>query len=180
MWLCHQVTFESLLANSSLGQAHALFGITCRSSSRENPKPPVVVVQFLSCVRLFVTPWTAAHQAPLAFTISQSLLKLMSSESVMSSNHVILCHPLHLLLSIFCSIRVFPNESALHIRWPKYWSFNFSISPSNEYSRLISFRIEWIDLVVQGTSRVSSSTTIRKHQFFGTRPSLWSNSHNCT
>ena len=98
-----------------------------------------------------VTPWTAAGQASLSFTISQSLLKLMSIESVMPSNHLILCHFL-LLPSIFPSIRVFSNDSVLHIRWPKYWSFSFSISPSNEYSGLISFRMDWLDLLaVQGT-----------------------------
>ena len=108
-------------------------------------------VQSLSCVRLFVTPWTAACQASLSFTISQSLLKLMSIELVRPSNYLILCHPL-LLPSIFPSIRVFSNESSLHIRWPKYWSFSFSISLSNEYSGLISFRIDWFDLLaVQGT-----------------------------
>ena len=99
---------------------------------------------------LFVTPWTEAHQASLSFTISWSLLKLMSIEKVMLSNHFILCCPLLLMPSIFPSIRVFSSESALHIRWPKYWSF--SISPSNEYSGSISFRIEWFDLLaVQGT-----------------------------
>ena len=98
-----------------------------------------LLVQLLSCVRLFVTPWTAADQASLSFTISRSLLKLLSIESVMPSN-LILCCPLLLLPSIFPSIRVFSNESALHIRWPEYWSFNFSISPSSEYSELISFR----------------------------------------
>ena len=99
-----------------------------------------------------MTPWTAAHQAPLSFTTSWSLLKFMSSESVMLSNHLILCYPLLLLPSIFPSIRLFSNESALHIRWPKYWSF--SISTSNEYSGLISFRIVWFDLLaVQGTLR---------------------------
>ena len=104
------------------------------------------------CVRLFVTPWTAAHQACLSITSSQSLLKLMSIESVMPSNHLILCHPLLLLPSIFPSIRVFSTESALHIRWPKYWSFSFSISPSNEYSGVISFRMDCLDLLaVQGT-----------------------------
>jgi len=103
------------------------------------------------CVQLFVTPWTAAHQASVFFTVSWSLLKLMSIESVMPNNHLILCRPL-LLPSIFPSVRVFSNESALHIRWPKYWSFSFSISPSNEYSGLISFRIDWFDLLaVQGT-----------------------------
>ena len=108
-----------------------------------------VVVQSLSCVRLFATPWTAARQASLSFTISWSLLKLMSIELVMLSNHLILCRPLLLLPSIFPNIRVFSNESALCIQWPKYWSF--SISPSSEYSGLISFRIDWLDLVVQGT-----------------------------
>ena len=99
-----------------------------------------------------MTPWTAACQASLSFTVSQSLFKLMSIDSVMPSNHLILCHLLRLLPLIFPSIRVFSNESALCIRWPKYWSFSFSISPSNEYSALISFRIDWLDLLaVQGT-----------------------------
>ena len=98
-------------------------------------------VQSLSCVRLFATQWTAVHQASLSISTFQSLLKLMSIESVMASNHLILCCPLLLLPSIFPSIRVFSNESALHIRWPEYWSFSFNISPSNEYSGLISFRI---------------------------------------
>ena len=109
------------------------------------------LVQSLIHVRLFATPWTAAHQASLAITNSWSLLKLMSIELVMSFNHLILCRPLLLLPSIFPSIRVFSNESILHIRWPKYWSFNFSISPSNEYSGLTSCRIEWFDLTVQET-----------------------------
>ena len=110
------------------------------------------VVESLSCVRLFVTSWTAARQASLSLMVSQSLLKLMFIESVMPSNHLILCCPLLFLPSIFPSIRVFSNELALHIRGPKYWSFSFSISPSNGYSGLISFRIEWFDfLVVQGT-----------------------------
>ena len=109
----------------------------------------IVVVQLLSWVQLFVTPWTA-HQASLSFTISWSLLKLMSTESVMPSNHLILCHSLLLLPSVFPSIRVFSSESALYIRWPKYWSF--SINPSSEYSGLISFRNDWFDLLaVQGT-----------------------------
>ena len=106
--------------------------------------------QSLSRVRLFVTPWTVACQASLSTTNSHSLLKLMSIKSVMPSNHLILCRPLVLLPLIFPSIRVFSNESVLHIRWPKYWSFSFSISPSNEYSGLISFRIDWFDLAVQG------------------------------
>ena len=109
-------------------------------------------VQSLSHVRLFATPWTTARQASLSITNSWSLLKLMSIKSVMSSNHLNLCHSLLLLPSIFPSIRVFSNESVLPIRWPKYWSFNFSISPSSEYSELISFRINWLDpLVAQGT-----------------------------
>ena len=105
-----------------------------------------VVIQSLDHVQLFVTPCTATHQASLYFTISRSLLKLRSIELVMPSNHLILCHPLLLLPSIFSSIRVFSNESALPDGWPKYWSFSFSISPSNKYSGLISFRIDWIDL----------------------------------
>ena len=105
-----------------------------------------------SGVRLFVTPWTAARQASLSFTISWSLLKLMSIELVMPSNHLVLCHPLLLLPSIFPSIRVFSSESTLRIRWPKSWSFNFSINHSNEYSGLISFKIDWLDLfAAQGT-----------------------------
>ena len=109
-------------------------------------------VQSLSYVWLFATPWTAARQASLSITNSQSLLKLMSIESVMPSHHLFLCHPLLLLCSIFPSIRVFSNESVLHIRWPKYWSLSFSITPSNEYSGLIFFRMDWLDLLaVQGT-----------------------------
>ena len=139
----------------------------------------VVSVQLLSCVWLFATPWTAACQASLSFTISWSLLKLMSLESVMSSNHLTLCYPLLLLPSIFPSIRVFSNESVLCIRWPKYWSFSFSISPSNECSGLISFRIDWFDLLaVQGTLKSllqhhSSKASILQHS----QLSLWSNSH---
>ena len=109
-------------------------------------------VQLLSCVQLFATPWTAACQASLSITNSRSLLKSMSIESVMPSNHLTLCRPLLLPPSIFPSIRVFSNESVLCIRWPKYWSFSFSISPSNVYSGLISFRKDWLDLLaVQGT-----------------------------
>ena len=120
-----------------------------------SPSVPRVIVQWLSCVQLFATPRTAARQASLSFTNSQSLLKLMSCESVMPSNHLILCHLLLLLPSIFASIRVFSSELAIHIRWPKYWSFSFSISPSNEYSGLISFWIDWFDLAVQGTQESS-------------------------
>ena len=109
-------------------------------------------VQSLSCVQLFATPWTSARQASLSITNSRSLPKLMSIESVMPSNHLIFCHPLLLLPSIFPSIRVFSNESALRIRWPKYWSFSFNISPTNEHTGLISFRMDWLDLLaVQGT-----------------------------
>ena len=134
----------------------------------------------LSHFQLFVTPWTAACQASLSFTITQSLLKLMSIESVMPSNYLILCRPLLLLPSAFPSIRVFSKESALRIRWPKYWSFSFNISPSNEYSGLISFRMDWFDLLaaVQRTPpRVFSNTSVLKHQLFGAQVSLWSNSH---
>ena len=110
------------------------------------------VVQSLSHVQLFATPWTTACQASLSITSSQSLPKLMSIESVMPSNHLILCRPFLLLPSIFPSIRVFSNESGLPIRWPKYWSFSFNISPSNEHLGLISFRMDWLDLLaVQGT-----------------------------
>ena len=129
-------------------------------------------VQSLSGVQLFATPWTAARQASLFITNSQSLLKLMSVESVMPSNHLIICCPLLLPPSIFPSIKVFSNESVLCIRWPKDWCFNSSISPSNEYSGLISFRIDLISLQSKGFSRVFSSTTVQKHQFFGAQLSL--------
>ena len=117
------------------------------------------------------TPWTAACQASLSFTNSWSWLKLMYTESLMPSKHLILCHPLFLLPSIFPSIRVFSNESLLCIRWPKYWSFSFSISPSNEYSGLISFRIQWFDLAVQGTLKSllqypSSKASVLQHSAF--------------
>ena len=123
--------------------------------ARSNPCKGIIQlssVQLLNHIRIFMTPWIAAHQASLSITNSQSSLKLMSIESVIPSNHLILCRPLFLPLSIFPSIRVFSNESALHIRWPKYWSFSFSISPSNEHPGLISFSIDWLDLLaVQGT-----------------------------
>ena len=131
------------------------------------------LVQSLSRVQLFVTPWTAACQASLFITNSHSLLKLMSTEWVMPSNHFILCCPLLHMPSIFPSIRVFSNESVLRIRWPKYWSFSFSINPSNKYSGLISFRMDWLDLLgVQGTLKVFSNTTVQKYQFFGAQLSL--------
>ena len=130
-------------------------------------------VQSLSHVQLFATPWTAAFQASLSITNSRSLLKLMSIESVMPSNHLILCHPLLLLLSIFPSIKVFSNESVLRIRWPKYWSFSFNISPSKEYSGLISFRMDWLDLLaVQGTLKSLLQHHSSKHQFFRAQLSL--------
>ena len=136
------------------------------------------IVQSLSHVRLFVTPWTAACQASLSFTISQSLLKLMSIESVMPSNHLILCHSILLLPSIFPRIRVFSNELSFPIRWPKCWSFSFSIRPSNEYSGLTSLGLTGlIFLLPKGLSRVFSNTTAQKHRFFGSQLSLWSNSH---
>ena len=114
-----------------------------------------------------VTPWTAGHQASLSITNSPTLLRLMSIHSVMPSHHLILCCPLLLLPSIFPTIRIFSNESVLHIRWSKSWSFSFSICPSNKYSGLISFRMDWLDLlVVQGLSRVFLNTTVQKHQFF--------------
>ena len=129
-------------------------------------------VQSLSCVWLFVIQWTAAHQASLSITNSWRLLKLISVKSVMPSNYLILCHPLLLLPSIFPSIRVFSNESVLHIRWPKCWSFSFSINTSNEYSGLICFRIDWFDLLaVQGTLKSllqhhSSKASILRHSAF--------------
>ena len=120
-----------------------------------------------------VSPWTATCQASLSITNSQSLPKLMSIESMMPSNHLILCNPLLLLPSIFPSLWVFSNESALHIRWPNYWSFSFNISPSNEHSGLISLRMTgWISLQSKGLSRVFSSTIVQKHQFFSTQLSL--------
>ena len=130
-------------------------------------------VQLLSHVQLFVTTWTTAHQASLSITNSWSLLKLMSIELVMPSNHLILCCPLLLLPSIFPSLRVSSNESALRTRWSKYWSFSFNNSPSNEHSGLISFRMDWLDLLaVQGTPKVFSNTTVQKHRFFSAQLSL--------
>ena len=136
----------------------------------------IIVVQSLSHLQLFAAPWTAARQASLSIAISWSLLKLMSIESVMPSNHLSLCHPL-LLPSVFPSIGVFSNESALCIKRPKDWSFSFRISPSNEYSELISFRICWFDLLtIQRTLKILLKHQIQKHQFFSTQPSLWSSS----
>ena len=134
-------------------------------------------VQSLS-LRLFATPWTIALQASLSITNSQSPPKPMSTELVMPSNHLILCCPLLLLPSIFLSIRVFSNELALHIRWPKYWSFSFSIIPSKEIPGWSSSEwTGWISLQSKGLARVFSNTTVQKHQFFGSQPSSQSNSH---
>ena len=141
---------------------------------------PVVLVHSLSCVQLFETSWTAACQASLFFTIPQTLLKLLSIESVMLSNRLA-CHPL-LLPSTLPSIRVFSNEQALCIRWSKYWSFSFSLSPFKEYLGLISFRIDWFDiLVVQGTLKSLLQHHSSKASSFGAQPALWSNSliHTC-
>ena len=137
-------------------------------------------VQSLSRVWLFVTPWSAARRASLSITNSQSIPKFLTIESVMPSNHLILCRPLLFLPSTFPSLRVFSNESVLGIRWPKDWSFSFSISLPNKYLGLISFRMDWFDLLsVQRFSRVFSGTTVQKHQFSGAQPSLWANSHIC-
>ena len=136
-------------------------------------------VQLHSRVWLFATPWIAACQASPSITISRSSLRLTSIEPVMPSSHLILSRPLFLLPPIAPRIRVFSNESTLHMRWPKYWSFRFSIIPSKEIPGLISFRMDWLDLLLQskGLSRVFSNTTVQKHQFFGTQPSSQSNSH---
>ena len=131
----------------------------------------------LSCVQLFWTPWTTACQACLSITSSGSLLKLMSIEMVMPSNNLILCYPLLFPPSIFLSIRVFSNESGLHIRWSKYWTFSFNISPSNEHPGLISFRMGLTSLLSEGLARVFSDTTVQKHQFFGAQLSSQSSSH---
>ena len=135
-------------------------------------------VQSLSRVLLFATPWITAHQASLSITNSRSSPRLMSIESVMPSSHLILCCPLLLLPPIPPIIKVFSNESTLHMRWPKYWSFSFSSIPSKEIPGLISFRMDWwISLQSKGLSRVFSNTTVQRHQFFGTQPSSQSNSH---
>ena len=136
----------------------------------------MLVVQSLSHVQLFVTLWTAAPQATLSFTNSRNLFKLMSIELVMPSNHLILFRPLF-LPSVFPNIRVFSNESVLRIRWPKYWSCSFNISPSNKHPGLISFRMDWLHSPWEGISRVFSNTTVQKYEFFCAQLSLWSNSH---
>ena len=137
-----------------------------------------ILVQSLSCLWLFATPWIAAHQASLSITNSRSSFRFMSIVSVMPSRHLILCRPLLLLPSIPPRIRVFSNESTLRMRWPKYWSFSFSISPSKEHPGLISLEwTGWISLQSMVLSRVFSNTTVQKHQFFGAQPSSQSNSH---
>ena len=146
---------------STLSNDHSTFPCFGGSGIFEAPYPVFQVQgvswdfgsgQLLSCVRFSVTPWTAVHQASLSITKAQSLLRLMPAELVMPSNHLILCHPLFLLPSIFPNIRVFSNESLLRIRWPEYWSFSFSIGPSNKYSGLTSIKMDWLDLLaLQGT-----------------------------
>ena len=163
--MCH--TFPNWIA-VGLGVALKVFELFWGPQT----KASVQSVQSLSHVWFYATPWLAARQASLSITNTQSLLKLMSIKLVMPSNHLIMCRPLLLLPSIFPSIRVFSNESVLHIRWPKCWSFSFSISPSNEYSGLISFRIVWISLQSDRLARVFSNTTVEKHQIFGTQLSL--------
>ena len=148
-------------------------------SLTEKPgRPQFSSVQLLSHVRLLETPQTAARQTSLSITNSQSPPKPMSTDAVMTSNHLNLSRPLFLLPSIFLSIRIFSNVSDLRIRWRKYWSFRFKISPTNEDPGLISFRMGWLDLLaVKGLSRVFSNTTVQNHQYFGTQLSLKSNSH---
>ena len=173
-------TCFSILARKNHGQ-RSLMGYSplgCRArhnSATERTQGSKGFSQFShSIMSGSVTPWTAAHQASLSNTNSWRLLKLMCIESVMPSNHLILSHPLLLLPSIFPSIRVFSSETVLHIMWPKDWSFSFSVSPPNEYYRLIFFRIDWLDLLaVQGTLK-----SILQHH--NSQPSLWSNSHICT
>ena len=157
-----------LLQLNKWGSDTAYFSLSCCCS-------------LLSHVWLFMTPWTAAHQASLSFTISQSLLKLMFTKSVMPPNHLILYHPLLFLPSIFPSIRIFYNEWGLRMRWPKYWSFSFSINlPMNIQGWFLLGLTGLISLLSKGFSRVFSITTIQKHQFFGTQLSLWSSSHTHT
>ena len=152
-------------------------------AKKKTPQKTLIFFQFssvqsLSHVQLFATPWIAAHQASLSITNSWSSLRLMSIEPVMPASHLILCHPLFLLPLIPPSIRVFSNESTLRIRWPKYWSFSFSISPFKEIPGLIFFRMDWLDLLaVQGTLKSLLQYTVQNHQFFGAQLSSQSNSH---
>ena len=173
-----QGTLKSLLQNHSLKasvQCSTFFMVQISHSYMTNGKT-INSVQLLSRVQLFATPWTAACQASLSFTISHSLLKFISTESVTLSNHLILYCPFLFFPSIFLSIKVFSNESGLHIRWAKFW--NFSFSPSSEFSGLISFRIDWFDfLAIQGTLKSLLQHHNSKASFFHAQPSLWSNSH---
>ena len=158
MYNHHTLNFRTF-SSAQTETLHPLLSLSC--SSFCSPQPQFSSFQSLSCVQLFATPWTAAHQTSLSITNSRSLLKLMFIQSVMPSNHLILCHPLLLLPSIFPSIRVFSNESVLLIRWPKDWSSSFSISPSKEYSEQISFKIDWFDLLaVQGAPLIFLSLQI--------------------
>ena len=181
MWNIHTMGWYSVLKKESKSAAWTmqmnpedtmLREISPSQQDKPCSSPIISSVQLLSRVWLYATPWTAARQVSLSITNSRSLPKLMCIESVMPSNHLILCRPLLLLPSIFPSIRVFSNKSVLHIRWPKYWSLSFSISPSNEYSGLISFRIDWLHLLaVQGTLKSlsqyhSSKASILRSTFF--------------
>ena len=186
MWYLMESTFYSVssclqyVLTCRRGRA-SLWGLFVKGTSHSwgfHPHDQISSVQSLSHVWLFATPWTTACQASLSIINFRSLPKLMSIELVMPSNHLILCHPLLLPPSIFPNIRVFSNESALCIRWPKHWSFSFNISPTNQHPGLISFRIDWLVLhVVQGLSRVFSNTTVQKHQFFCAQLSSQPNSH---
>ena len=159
-------------------RARSMWDWAAEGSSRWPYTQLCSVDSSLLCCCCWVAKLTAASQAPLTLTISWSLLKFMSTESVTLSNHFTLCCPLLFLPSIFPSIKVLSNESILYIKWLKYWSFSFSISPSNEYSGLITFKMDWLDLLaVQWTLKVFSNTTGQKHQFFSTQLSLYSNSH---
>ena len=178
---CPRVHLEPQMQNQRMGQRWRmemqlweLFTWRTQAKMQWNSKDETISsVQPLSRVWLFATPWTATRQASLSITNSWSLLKLMSIELVMPSNHLILCRSLLLLLSILLSIRVFSNESVFRIRWPKYWSYSFSSSPSNEYSGLISLGLTgMISLLSKVLSRVFSNTTVQKHQFFSTQLSL--------
>ena len=181
--LIHTTMYETENQSDPVVQHRELYSVLCSDLYRKRALKRVHIcvqvssVQSLSCVRLFVTPWTAARQDSPSVTNSWSLLKLMSIESVMPPNHLILCQPLLLPPSIFPSIRVISNDSVLHIRWPQYQSFSFNISPSNEYSRLISFRMDWLDfLAVQG----SLKSLLQHHSTKASilqRSAFFSNSH---
>ena len=166
-----QAQHQALYLGNHIQSSHKTFNRSKQRSKKVRQLSRICSsVQSLSHVHLFATPWAAACQASLSITNSWSLLKLMSIKSVTPSNHLILCRPLLFLPSIFPSIRVSSNESVLRIRWPKYWSFSFNISPYNEYSGLISFRMDWLDLLtVQGTLKSLLQHQVQKHQFFSTQ-----------